>query len=85
MISIKYGFMGINYTTVSACSTSNTAFMDALTYIRLGKSEIMVAGWLGSAYHCSIRGWLYLDEAMSTRNDDPQHASGHSMSTGMVL
>src|ERR1700744_4676910 len=42
MISIRYGLMGINYTTVSACSTSNTAFMDALTYIRLGKARIIV-------------------------------------------
>jgi 3-oxoacyl-[acyl-carrier-protein] synthase II len=44
MISIKYGLMGINYTTVAACSTSNTAFMDALTYIRLGKAKVIVAG-----------------------------------------
>ena len=44
MISIKYGLMGINYTTVSACSTSNTAFMDALTYIRLGKAKVIIAG-----------------------------------------
>ena len=44
MISIKYRLMGINYTTVSACSTSNTAIMDALNYIRLGKAKVIVTG-----------------------------------------
>ena len=40
MISLKFGFMGINYTTVSACATSNTAIMDAMNYIRMGKAKI---------------------------------------------
>src|SRR5215216_961588 len=44
MISIKYGYMGMNYTTVSACATSNTAIMDAFNYIRLGKAKIIVTG-----------------------------------------
>ncbi|HEY0272751.1 MAG TPA: beta-ketoacyl synthase N-terminal-like domain-containing protein, partial [Chitinophaga sp.] len=44
MISIKYGLMGINYTTVSACATSNTAIMDALNYIRWGKAKVIITG-----------------------------------------
>ena len=75
MISIKYGFMGINYTTVSACSTSNTAFMDALTYIRLGKAKVIVAGGSEAPITAASIGGFTAMKAMSTRNDDPQHAS----------
>jgi len=75
MISIKYGFMGINYTTVSACSTSNTAFMDALTYIRLGKAKVVVAGGSEAPITAASIGGFTSMKAMSTRNDDPQHAS----------
>lgn len=75
MISIKYGLMGINYTTVSACSTSNTAFMDALTYIRLGKAKVIVAGGSEAPITAASIGGFTAMKAMSTRNDDPQHAS----------
>lgn len=75
MISIKYGFMGINYTTVSACSTSNTAFMDALNYIRLGKAKVIVAGGSEAPVTAASFGGFTAMKAMSTRNDDPQHAS----------
>lgn len=75
MISIKYGFMGINYTTVSACSTSNTAFMDALNYIRLGKARVIVAGGSEAPITAASIGGFTAMRAMSTRNDDPQHAS----------
>ena len=44
MLSIKYGFRGPNYATVSACASSNHALNDALTYIRLGKSEVILTG-----------------------------------------
>src|ERR1700743_1730580 len=44
MISVRNGFMGINYTPISACATSNTALMDAFTYIRIGKAKIIVSG-----------------------------------------
>jgi len=44
MISMKYGLQGINYTTVSACATANTAIMDAFNYIRLGKATVIIAG-----------------------------------------
>ena len=75
LISIKYGFMGINYTTVSACSTSNTAFMDAMTYIRLGKAKVIVAGGSEAPITAASVGGFTAMKAMSTRNDDPQHAS----------
>ena len=75
MISIKYGFMGINYTTVSACSTSNTAFMDAMTYIRLGKAKVIVAGGSEAPITAASIGGFTAMKAMSTRNDDPKHAS----------
>jgi 3-oxoacyl-[acyl-carrier-protein] synthase II len=75
LISIKYGLMGINYTTVSACSTSNTAFMDAMTYIRLGKAKVIVAGGSEAPITAASVGGFTAMKAMSTRNDDPQHAS----------
>ncbi|HEV2483801.1 MAG TPA: beta-ketoacyl-ACP synthase II [Puia sp.] len=75
LISIKYGLMGINYTTVSACSTSNTAFMDAMTYIRLGKAKVIVAGGSEAPITSASVGGFTAMKAMSTRNDDPQHAS----------
>lgn len=75
MISIKYGLMGINYTTVSACATSNTAIMDALNYIRLGKAKVMVTGGSEAPVtEASIGGFNSL-KALSTRNDDPSGAS----------
>jgi 3-oxoacyl-[acyl-carrier-protein] synthase II len=75
MISIKYRLMGINYTTVSACATSNTAIMDALNYIRLGKAKIIVTGGSESPIsEASIGGFCSM-KAMSARNDDPATAS----------
>src|ERR1700749_4908469 len=75
MISIKYGLMGINYTTVSACSMSNTAFMDAMTYIRLGKAKVIGAGGSEAPITGASVGGFTSMKAMSTRNDDPTHAS----------
>jgi 3-oxoacyl-[acyl-carrier-protein] synthase II len=75
MISIKYGLMGINYTTVSACSTSNTAFMDALTYIRVGKAKVIVAGGSEAPVTAASIGGFNSMKALSTRNDDPKGAS----------
>lgn len=75
MISIKYRLMGINYTTVSACATSNTAIMDALNYIRMGKAKIIVTGGSESPIsEASIGGFCSM-KAMSARNDDPATAS----------
>jgi len=75
MISMKYGMMGINYTTVSACSTSNTAIMDALNYIRLGKAKVIVTGGSEAPITEASVGGFCAMKAMSTRNDDPATAS----------
>lgn len=75
MISIKYGMMGINYTTVSACSTSNTAIMDALNYIRLGKAKVIITGGSEAPVTEASVGGFCAMKAMSTRNDDPATAS----------
>jgi 3-oxoacyl-[acyl-carrier-protein] synthase II len=75
MISIKYGLMGINYTTVSACATSNTAIMDALTYIRMGKAKVIVTGGSEAPVTPASIGGFCAMKAMSVRNDDPSSAS----------
>ena len=75
MISIKYRLMGINYTTVSACSTSNTAFMDALTYIRVGKAKVIVAGGSEAPVTQASIGGFNSMKALSTNNDNPKGAS----------
>ncbi|MFD2936730.1 beta-ketoacyl-ACP synthase II [Spirosoma flavum] len=75
MISLRNGYMGINYTTVSACATSNTALMDAFTYIRLGKAKIIVSGGSEAPITPASFGGFSAMKAMSTRNDDPTTAS----------
>ncbi|WP_431200170.1 beta-ketoacyl-ACP synthase II [Mucilaginibacter sp. P19] len=75
IISIRNGFMGINYTTVSACATSNTAIMDAFNYIRLGKAKIIVTGGSEAPITPASIGGFSSMKAMSARNNDPQHAS----------
>ena len=75
MISIKYGFQGPNFATVSACASSANALIDALNYIRLGHADIMVCG--GSEACVAISGVAGFNalHALSTRNDDPETAS----------
>ncbi len=75
IISIKYGFQGINYTTVSACATSNTAIMDAFNYIRIGKADVIIAGGSEAAVTPASIGGFSAMKALSTRNDDPAAAS----------
>ncbi|OQP57009.1 beta-ketoacyl-[acyl-carrier-protein] synthase II [Niastella vici] len=75
MISIKYRLMGINYTTVSACATSNTAIMDALNYIRMGKAKVIITGGSEAPITPASVGGFCAMKAMSVRNDDPQTAS----------
>lgn len=75
MISIRNGYMGINYTTVSACATSNTAIMDAFNYIRLGKAKIIITGGSEAPITPASFGGFSSMKAMSARNDDPQAAS----------
>ena len=75
VVSIKYGFRGINFATVSACASSAHAIMDAFNYIRFGKSKVIVAGGAGAAIgECGIGGFNAM-KALSTRNDDPMTAS----------
>ena len=74
-ISIKYGFMGPNYTTVSACASSANALTDSLNYIRLGYCDVIVSG--GSEAGINITGMAGFNamHALSTRNDSPSTAS----------
>lgn len=74
-ISIKHGFMGPNYTTVSACASSANATIDALNYIRLGHCDIIVTGGSEAAVTQAGMGGFNAMHALSTRNDDPQKAS----------
>ena len=74
-ISIKYGFMGVNFTTVSACATSTTAIIDAMNYIKWGKADIIVSGGSEAAINEAGIGGFSAMKALSTRNDDPARAS----------
>ena len=74
-ISMKYGFRGPNYCTVSACASSNNAMIDALTYIRKGTADIIVAGGSEAAINPPGIGGFNSMQALSTRNDDPKTAS----------
>ena len=74
-ISIKYGFRGPNFTTVSACASSANAMIDAMNYIRLGKADVIVSGGSEAAVCESGIGGFNAMHALSTRNDDPQSAS----------
>ena len=74
-ISIKYGFMGPNYTTVSACASSANAMIDALNYIRLGHCDVILTGGSEAAVAIAGIGGFNAMHALSTRNDSPQTAS----------
>lgn len=75
LISIKYGFKGINYVTVTACAASNSAIMDAFNYIRWGKADVIIAGGSEAPLtHASVGGFSSM-KALSSRNDDPKTAS----------
>lgn len=74
-IAIKYGFMGPNYSCVSACASANHGMIDALTLIRYGKADIIVTGGSEAAVNEPSVGGFNSMQALSTRNDDPQHAS----------
>jgi 3-oxoacyl-[acyl-carrier-protein] synthase II len=74
-ISIKYGFMGPNYTTVSACASSANSMIDALNTIRLGHCDVVITGGSEAAVTIAGMGGFNAMHAMSTRNDDPQTAS----------
>ncbi|MHA7863300.1 beta-ketoacyl-ACP synthase II [Flagellimonas marinaquae] len=74
-ISIKHGFMGPNYTTVSACASSANAMIDALNYIRLGHCDVIVTGGSEAAVTIAGMGGFNAMHALSTRNESPETAS----------
>ena len=74
-ISIKHGFMGPNYTTVSACASSANAMIDALNYIRLGYCDVIVTGGSEAAVTIAGVGGFSSMQALSTRNETPETAS----------
>ncbi|WP_306641504.1 beta-ketoacyl-ACP synthase II [Sanyastnella coralliicola] len=74
-ISIKYGFRGPNFTTVSACASSTNALIDAFTYIRLGKSDIIVSGGSEAAVNEAGIGGFNALKALSTNNENYATAS----------
>lgn len=74
-ISIMYGFNGPNFATTSACASSSHAVSDAFNLIRLGKADVMVAGGAEAAICETGVGGFNAMHALSTRNDDPEHAS----------
>ena len=74
-ISIEYGFHGPNYTTTSACASSSNALADAFNLIRLGKASAIITGGAEAAIWPAGVGGFNAMKALSTRNDDPTHAS----------
>lgn len=74
-ISMRFGFRGPNFTTVSACASSTNALIDAFNYIRWGKAIAIVSGGSEAAVNESGMGGFNAVQAMSTRNDDPASAS----------
>lgn len=74
-ISIQYGFMGINYATVSACASSSHALMNAFDYIRMGRADIIVAGGSEATITKTAVGGFNSMKALSERNDEYQSAS----------
>ena len=74
-ISMKYGFMGPNFCTVSACASSNHAIILAADQIRMGRADIMITGGSEAAVNQPGVGGFNSMQALSTRNDDPATAS----------
>jgi 3-oxoacyl-[acyl-carrier-protein] synthase II len=75
LLSIRYGFRGPNFTTVSACASASHALVEAMNYIRMGKADIFISGGSEAAINpAGIAGFNSM-RAISTRNDDPKTAS----------
>lgn len=75
MISIKYGFRGPNFTTVSACASGTNAIIDSYNYIRMGMADIFISGGSEAAVNQSGMGGFNAMKALSERNDSPETAS----------
>ncbi|MCO5947968.1 beta-ketoacyl-ACP synthase II [Mucilaginibacter flavidus] len=74
-ISIRYGFRGLNFSTVSACASSNNAIIDACNYIRLGKADMIITGGSEAPINESSIGGFNASKALSTNNENPKAAS----------
>jgi 3-oxoacyl-[acyl-carrier-protein] synthase II len=74
-ISIRYGFRGVNYATVSACASSANAIAEAFNYIRYGKTDVVITGGSEAVINEAAVGGFNAMRALSERNDDPEHAS----------
>jgi 3-oxoacyl-[acyl-carrier-protein] synthase II len=74
-ISMRNGYMGPNYTTVSACASSANAMIDAFNYIRLGMCDVIITGGSEAAVTIAGMGGFNSMHALSTRNDSPETAS----------
>ena len=74
-ISMRFGYRGPNYTTVSACASSTNALIDAFTYLRLGKADIIISGGSEASVNEAGIGGFNAMHALSERNDSPQTAS----------
>ena len=75
MISMKYGFHGPNFVTVSACASATNAMIDAMTYIKLGKAEVMITGGSEASVVEAGMGGFNSMKALTERNDSPETAS----------
>jgi len=74
IISIRYGFRGVNFTTISACASANTAMIEAFNHIRLGKADIIITGGSEAPITESAIGGFNASKALSTNNEDPANA-----------
>jgi len=75
LLSIKYGFKGPNFSTVSACASSTNAIIEAYHYIKLGKSDVMISGGSEASVNEAALGGFNALRALSTRNENPKTAS----------
>lgn len=75
LMSIKYGFRGPNFTTVTACASASHAMIEAFNMIRMGKTDIMITGGSEAGVNAAGIAGFNSMKALSTRNDDPQTAS----------
>lgn len=75
VISIKYGLKGVSFTPISACATGNTALIEAMNHIQWGKADVIIAGGSDAAINEPGIAGFNASKALSTRNDDPEHAS----------
>ena len=75
MIALEYGVHGVNFNAVSACASANSALISAFDSIRLGKADVIISGGSDAGITPAMVGGFNALKALSTRNDDPAHAS----------